>query len=121
MRLWQVSLLSWICSALTAKGNPYISTRFDPVVKSGLQAYALAKEISLSQLVRNIVMEWVHEVTISQKGVTITLDRVNALVSTHNLPCWICSDLRRLRADGLLTARLPVKYVAALDAVARGG
>ena len=67
---------------MPAKGNPYISTRFDPAVKSGLQAYALAKEISLSQLVRNIVMEWVHEVTITQKRVTITLDRVNALVST---------------------------------------
>jgi hypothetical protein len=42
----------------------------------------LPKCISLSQLVRNVVMEWVRDVTVTQKEVTVTLDRVNALVGT---------------------------------------
>jgi hypothetical protein len=56
--------------------------RLDPVLRAGLEAYALAKELSLSELVRKVLMGFVREVSYSKKRVSYTLDRIKALVST---------------------------------------
>jgi len=54
---------------LPAKGNPIIKTRVDPSLKVGLEAYALARGITLSQLVRQILMKFAHEVGHTHDGV----------------------------------------------------
>ncbi len=61
--------------------------RLDPVLKGGLEAYALAKGLSVSQLVRRVLMDFAHEVASSQlystqEGVEYTLDRIKVLVGT---------------------------------------
>jgi hypothetical protein len=61
--------------------------RLDPALRAGLEAYALAKGLSVSQLVRRVLMDFAHEVASSQlystqKGVEYTLDRIKVLVGT---------------------------------------
>lgn len=65
---------------MPTKGNPLIRTRVDPPLKVGLEAYALAKGITLSQLVRQVLMEFAHEVGHTHDGVCHTLDRITALI-----------------------------------------
>lgn len=61
--------------------------RLDPALKAGLEAYALAKGLSVSQLVRRVLMDFAHEVASSQLystqgGVEYTLGRIKVLVGT---------------------------------------
>ena len=56
--------------------------RLDPVLKSGLEALALAKGIGLARLVRNILLDYAHEVAATQRGVAATLGRIGVLIKT---------------------------------------
>jgi hypothetical protein len=56
--------------------------RLDPVLKAGLDAYALAKGISFAELVRSILVEFAHGVGATQRGVGATFGRVSALIRT---------------------------------------
>jgi hypothetical protein len=72
---------------LPASGNPHLVVRLDPALKAGLEAYALVKGLSVSQLVRRVLMDFAHEVASSQlystqEGVEYTLDRIKVLVGT---------------------------------------
>jgi hypothetical protein len=72
---------------LPTQGNPHLVVRLEPVLKAGLEAYALAKGLSVSQLVRRVLMDFAHEVASSQlystqEGVEYTLDRIKILVAT---------------------------------------
>ena len=67
---------------MTTKGNPRIVVRLDPVLKSGLEALALARGTGLARLVRNVLLDYAHEVAATQRGVAATLDRIQALVNT---------------------------------------
>jgi hypothetical protein len=86
-RLPRGSRRLWICSKLPASGNPHLVVRLDPALKAGLEAYALAKGLSVSQLVRRVLLDFAHEVASSQlystqEGVEYTLDRIKVLVGT---------------------------------------
>jgi hypothetical protein len=67
---------------MPSKGNPQITVRVDPVLKAGLDAYALAKRISRAELVRRVLLEFAREVGVTQRGVGVTLDRISALIKT---------------------------------------
>jgi hypothetical protein len=54
--------------------------RLDPVLKSGLEALALAKGIDLAGLVRRILLDYAHEVAATRAGVAATLDRIGMLI-----------------------------------------
>jgi hypothetical protein len=56
--------------------------RLDPVLKSGMEALALARGIGLARLVRDILLDYAHGVAATKRGVAATLGRIKALVST---------------------------------------
>jgi phosphate uptake regulator len=56
--------------------------RLDPLLKSGLEALALARGVGLARLVRGILLDYAHEVAATRRGVAATLDRVTVLVGT---------------------------------------
>ena len=62
--------------------------RLDPVLKSGLEALALARGIGLARLVRGILLDYAHEVAATQRGVAATLDRIRALVDTLEVQAY---------------------------------
>jgi hypothetical protein len=64
---------------LPTKGNPFIKARVDPVLKSGIEGYALAKNMSVAKLLRKVLMAWAREVGLTQNGVGPTLRRIQML------------------------------------------
>jgi hypothetical protein len=49
-------------------------------IVKGLDAFALAKRISRAELVRRVLLEFSREVTFTQSGVGVTLERIAALI-----------------------------------------
>ena len=76
---------SWICSALPVKGRPQLRARLDAELLEALRAYAASKRMTLSELVRRILLDYVREVSHTSKGVSHTLQRMDALIKTLEL------------------------------------
>jgi phosphate uptake regulator len=73
---------------LPAKGNPRIVVRLDPLLKSGLEALALARGVDLARLVRGILLDYAHEVAATRRGVAATLDRITVLIGTLEVQAY---------------------------------
>jgi hypothetical protein len=73
---------------LPAKGNPRVVVRLDPLLKSGLEALALARGVGLAKLVRGILLDYAHEVAATRRGVAATLDRITVLVRTLEIQVY---------------------------------
>jgi len=84
---------------LPTEGNLHLVVRLNPVLRAGLKAYALAKGMSVSQLVRRVLMDFAHEVAATQRGVAATLDRIRALVDTLEVQVY------SLRVAGIETQK----------------
>jgi hypothetical protein len=95
---------SWTCRELPGEGNPHLVVRLEPVLKAGLEAYALAKGLSLSQLVRRVLMDFVHDVASArvystQEAVEYAHHRIKTLVSI--LEVHLCSSaVTGIQTDG---------------------
>ena len=62
--------------------------RLDPVLKSGLEALALARGTGLASLVRVILLNYAREVAATRRGVAATLDRIKALINTLEIQVY---------------------------------
>ena len=71
-----------------SKGAPLLQVRVDAVTLQGLRAYAVAENITKSELVRRIILAWVKEraaVRQSGGGVSYTLRHMDGLVKELEL------------------------------------
>ena len=68
---------------MTSTGAPLLQVRVDAITLQGLRAYAVAEDITKSELVRRIILAWVKEraaVRQSAGGVSYTLQHMDGLV-----------------------------------------
>jgi len=70
---------------LPVKGRPQLRARLDAELLEALRAYAASKRMTLSELVRRILLDYVREVSHTSKGVSHTLQRMDALIKTLEL------------------------------------
>jgi len=67
---------------LPTKGSPQLKVRVNPILRAGLEAYAAARGLTLSGLVRKVLMDFAREVGYTHGRVWYTLDRVATLIKT---------------------------------------
>ena len=72
-------------ATLTSEGNPRLHLRLDPLLFAGLRARAIARNVTLNELVRLILSEYVKQAAEEKEGARAILRHLDNLVRTLQL------------------------------------
>lgn len=56
------------CQTVPSEGNPRLILRLDPLIRSGLQAQAMSKGVSLNELAKFVLVEYVKQSAEAKEG-----------------------------------------------------
>ena len=67
---------------MTSEGNPRLTLRLDPLIRSGLEARAMSRGVSLSELTKFVLVEYVKQSAEAREGTPTLLRHLDTLVRT---------------------------------------
>ena len=67
------------------EGNPRLILRLDPFMRSGLQVRAMSKGVSLNELAKFVLVEYVKQSAEAKEGTSSLLRHLDTLVRTLQL------------------------------------
>ena len=70
---------------MPSEGNPRLVLRLDPLIRSGLEARAMSRGVSLSELARYVLVEYVKQSAEAKEGTPALLRHLDTLVRTLQL------------------------------------
>jgi hypothetical protein len=76
---------NWRILGVAVEGRPRHRTRLEAELSETLRAYAASKRMTLSELVRRILLDHVREVSHTSKRVSHTLQCIDALIKPLSL------------------------------------
>ena len=112
VRLWRDVMSTVKRPRYARKGSPLLQIRLDPVMLQGLRAYAVAENVTRSELVRRIISAWAKsrvECKTPAGGVFDTLNRISALIEQLQLglfPVYVAGGLEQGKRSGKLDVQL---------------
>ncbi len=70
---------------MPSEGNPRLTLRLDPLIRSGLQARAMSRGVSLTELAKFVLVEYVKQSAEAREGTPALLRHLDTLVRTLQL------------------------------------
>ena len=70
---------------MPSEGNPRVVLRLDPLIRSGLQAKAMSVGVSLNELAKFVLVEYVKQSAEAKEGTPALLRHLDTLVRTLQL------------------------------------
>lgn len=70
---------------MTSEGNPQLQLRLEPLLRSGLQAIALTRNVTLNELAKAVLREYVKQAAEEAEGVPAILRHLDVLIGTLRL------------------------------------
>ena len=70
---------------MPSEGNPRLVLRLDPLIRSGLQARAMSRGVSLNELAKFVLVEYVKQSAEAKEGTPALLRHLDTLVRTLQL------------------------------------
>jgi hypothetical protein len=73
------------CQTVPTEGNPRLILRLDPLIRSGLEAQAMSNGVSLNELAKFVLVEYVKQSVEAREGTPALLRHLDTLVRTLQL------------------------------------
>jgi hypothetical protein len=70
---------------VTSEGNPRLTLRLDPLIRAGLEARALSRGVTLTELAKFVLVEYVKQSAEEREGTPALLRHLDTLVRTLQL------------------------------------
>jgi len=97
-----------------SEGNPRLVLRLDPLIRSGLEARAMSRGVSLSELARYVLVEYVKQSAEAKEGTPALLRHLDTLVRTLQLQATALT-LPALQAPGRTKQAFGDQFITAAE------